>query len=99
MNTTIVKVSNKYDIKEKSEVVVTDNLINGLYASGVIKAEELGTTILLETGNGKITLDLDNGKPFDVDYGDITMLYLALKVLHEKQGYRTKKITEEDFNV
>ena len=99
MNTINVKVSNKYNITEKSEVLVTDNLTDGLYASGCITAEELGTKTILKTGDGVITLDFDNGEPFDVDYADVTTLYLALKVLHEKQGYRTKKITEEDFNV
>jgi hypothetical protein len=99
MNTTNVKVSNKYDIKEKSEVVVTDNLTEGLYASGCITAEESGTKTILKTGDGSISVDFDNGEPFHIDYADITTLYLALKVLHERQGYRTKIITEEDFNV
>ena len=99
MNTINVKVSNKYNIKEKSEVVVTDNLTGGMYASGCITAEEQGTKTILKTGDGSISIDFDNGEPFNVDYADITTLYLALKVLHEKQGYRTKKITESDFNV
>ena len=99
MNTINVKVSNKYNIKEKSEVVVTDNLTGGMYASGCITAEEQGTKTILKTGDGSISIDFDNGEPFNVDYADITTLYLALKVLHERQGYRTKKITESDFNV
>ena len=99
MNTTNVKVSNKYDIKEKSEVVVIDNLTEGLYASGCITAEEQGTKTILKTGDGNISIDFDNGDPFHVDYADITTLYLALKVLHDRQGYRTKIITESDFNV
>ncbi len=98
-NTTKVKVSNKYDIKEKSEVTITDNLTDGLYAKGMIQVEELGTELTLTTGDGNITLGCSDGETISVDYADITMVYLALKVLHERQGYRTKKITEEDFNV
>ena len=97
-NTTKVKVSNKYNITEKSEVIITDNLTESLYAKGFIKAEELGTDVSLTTGDGVVTLDLGYNK-VDIDYGDITMVYLTLKMLHERQGYRTKIITETDFNV
>ena len=48
-NITKVKVSNKYDIKEKSEVTITDNLHSELNASGRIYVTEQGMDLTLET--------------------------------------------------
>ena len=99
INKTTVRVSNKYSVEEKSEVNITDSLTEELNATGSITLEELGTTLSLSmTGDYVEVLD-SSEDTFIIDYADITMLYLALKVLHERQGYRTKKITEEDFNV
>ena len=97
-NITKVKVSNKYNIKEKSEVTITDNLPNELNASGRIHVIEEGMDLTLETKGNVVLIDYGDSVQ-ELDYADITSLYLSLKVLHERQGYRTKKITEEDFNV
>ena len=98
-NKTTVRVSNKYSVEEKSEVNIVDSLTEELNATGSITLEELGTTLSLNTSNNYVEVTDSDGDTFNIDYADITMLYLALKVLHERQGYRTKKITEEDFNV
>lgn len=99
MNKTTVRVSNKYSVEEKSEVNIVDSLTEELNATGSITLEELGTTLSLNTSSNYVEVTDSEGDAFNIDYADITMLYLALKVLHERQGYRTKKITEEDFNV
>ena len=98
-NKTTVRVSNKYSTEEKSEVNITDSLTEELNATGSITLEELGTTLALSMASNYVEVRDSSGYTFNIDYADITMLYLALKVLHERQGYRTKKITEEDFNV
>lgn len=97
-NVTNVRVSNKFDIREKSEVTITDNLADEPHANGVIQVEELGTQLTLKTEGNVVIVDYGDSVQ-ELDYSDTTPLYLALKVLHQRQGYRTKIITEEDFNV
>jgi hypothetical protein len=98
-NKTTVRVSNKYSVEEKSEVNITDSLTEELNATGSITLEDCGAKLDLNTSSDYVEVIYSDGATSNIDYVDITMLYLALKVLHERQGYRTKKITEEDFNV